>query len=259
MKRSPRTLAVLLALTLAVPAGAATRRAPPAPAPWQPFEKLGVLGAQYRYWSFTNGNDIRDPLVYWAPGWFHVQLEYWDFKDTNSSDQFRPEIGLHYRDRRRSVYTVQWRHERLQERYWLATDQVLDKHFVGRASFSPIVTNDAATEAANGGSPVWVVEGGLDYYWASYDFASVTVVRDPRSGGLWVVPMRVRLANESNDWLQLTLAPASERTIGWAADAKIHWLRLGVERNSRFDFTNADNIIFTAGFELDLDKLRAGR
>jgi len=261
MNRAALVLATLMGLAFAAganaaPASSGRKAAPPAS---NPFDKLGVFGAQYRYWSFTNGNDLRDPLVYWSPGWFHVQLEYWDFLETNASDQFRPEIGLHYRDQRRSVYTVQWRHEHNQERYWFGTDQVLTDRWVGRVSFSPITTDDPATEALNGGSPAWVIEGGADYYWGSYNFASATVVRDPRAGGLWVVPMRVRLANEANDWLQATLAPASERTLGWAVDGKYRWLRVGVERNSRYDFTTSDNVIFTAGIELNLDAMRAAR
>ena len=59
-------------------------------------------------------------------------------------------------------------------------------------------------------------------------------------------------AGES-DWVQATIAPASERTTGWALDGKVRWLRAGVERNSRYDFTNLDNTIFTLGFELNLD------
>ena len=66
--------------------------------------------------------------------------------------------------------------------------------------------------------------------------------------------MRVRFANQGNDWLQLMLAPASKRTLGWAADAKLHWLRLGVERNSRFDFSTRDNVIYTGGVEFALPK-----
>ena len=223
---------------------------------FEPFKKLGVLGGQVRYWAFSNNNDLRDPVIYWAPGWFHVQLEYWDFARTNTSDHFRPEVGLHLRDYRKSVYTAQWQHQLHQERWWVATDQVLSDHVVGRVSFSAITTSDAAIEAANGGSPVWVNEGGADYYWGSYNFASGTIVRDPRLGGLWVVPMRVRLANERNDWVQATFAPASERTSGWALDAKLRWLRVGVERNSRYDFTNLDSTTLTIGFELNLDSPR---
>ena len=47
---------------------------------------------------------------YWVPGPLHVQLEVWDFVDAGTSDQFRPEVGVHLRDRRNSVYTLQWRH-----------------------------------------------------------------------------------------------------------------------------------------------------
>lgn len=197
-------------------------------------------GAQARYWSFRRGSDLRDALVYWVPGPFHVQLEWWDFTDPGTRDQFRPEAGLHLRDARRSVYTVQWRHERDDERLWAGTEQVLGTHAVARAEVSPIVGRDTTS---------WVVDGGLDWYWASYDFAQATVIRDPRDGGLWVVPLRVRLATERDDWVQLTLAPASRRTLGWAADVKWRGIRAGVERNSRYDFTSDDNVVVTLGFE----------
>lgn len=225
-----RRIAWLVLIALLVPAWAAA-----APRP--------VIGAQYRYWDFNDGNDLRDPLVYWSQDWFHVQLEYWDFVDPDADDQFRPEVGIHLRDHRRSVYTLQYRHEGENERFWIGTDQVLAEPWVGRAELSPIVTPD---------STLWVWSVGLDYYWGSYNFAGVTVIRDPRGDDLWVVPLRVRLANERNDWFQVTLAPASERTFGWAIDGKYSWVRLGVERNSRFDFTDRDNIIYTAGVEFPL-------
>jgi len=207
-----------------------------APAPAAP-----VAGAQFRYWDFSDDQSMRDVLAYVAPGPFHVQLEYWDFE--TGEDQFRPEVGLHWRDRRRSSYGVAWRHERYAERFFLETGQVLDEHWVARATVSPIVMDDET---------LVVGEIGADVYWHSYSFAGITVIRDPREGGLWVVPLRARIANESNDWIQLTVAPASRRTIGWAADAKLRFVRLGVERNSRFDFTTRDNVIYTAGLEFPL-------
>ena len=99
-----------------------------------------------------------------------------------------------------------------------------------------------------------MVSAGADYYWKSWNFASVDIVRDPRLDGLWIVPMRVRLANEANDWVQLTFAPASESTNGWAIDAKKRWVRVGLERNNRYDFTTKDNWIVTVGFEVDVPK-----
>lgn len=235
-----RTLALALAL-------AGSLAAPAAPA-----ASLGTFGAQYRYWSFSNGNDLRDPLVTWVPGPVHVQLEYWDF--LQGEDSFRPEAGLHLRDRRRSVYTVQWRHERLQERWWAGTDQVLNDYVVGRVQAGALVARDSAARAVNGGRLSWVWEAGVDVYWGSYSFASYGVIRDPREGGLWIVPMRGRLATEKNDWIQLTVAPASRKSLGWAVDLKARWLRAGVERNNRFDFTNTDNTIVTAGVEIPLDR-----
>lgn len=217
-------LGVWLCMTLAVPAAAS-----------------GVAGAQWRYWSFPDGNDVRDPIVYFAPGPFHVQLEYWD--SIRGVDRFRPELGLHLRDRRRSSYTLQWRHEGEAERFWLGTEQVLRGGWVGRAELSPIF---------GPGDTQTVVALGADRYWRSYDFAGVTVLRDPRADGLWVVPMRVRLATEQNDWCQITFAPASRRSVGWAVDARWRWLRVGVERNSRFDFTTRDNTISTLGLEVPL-------
>jgi hypothetical protein len=203
------------------------------------------LGAQFRYWAFNDQNDNRNPLVYWAPGPFHVQLEVWDF--VRGKDQFRPEVGMHLRDHRRSSYSVEWRHENSAERITFGSEQVLSGHWVGKASVAPIVNTDST-------DVVW--SAGLDYYWRSWNFATVNVVRDPRGNDLWAVPMRLRLASERNDWVQATLVPASKRTIGWAADAKVGWLRLGVERNSRYDFSTRDNVILTMGVEFEVPKAK---
>src|SRR6185295_15134129 len=119
--------------------------------------------------------------------------------------------------------------------------------WVGRAEVSPLFFADS-TEI------VW--DAGADYYFGSYHFASASLIRDPRQGGLWVLPLRLRLASERNDWLQFTLAPASKRSLGWAVDAKWHIVRVGVERNSRFDFTDLDNVIVTAGLEVPLPARR---
>lgn len=226
-----------LPLLLAVALPRAAQATPPA-----------YAGVQTRYWSFRSGSDLRDALAYWVPGPFHVQLEWWDFVDPGASDQFRPEAGLHLRDARRSVYTLQWRHERDDERLWVGTDQVLSAHAVGRAEVSPLIGHRGETQ--------WVYDAGADWYWASYDFARLTVIRDPRAGGLWVVPLQVRLANEQDDWVQLTVAPASRRTLGWAADVKWRGFRAGVERNSRYDFTADDNLVVTIGFERSLSRPR---
>ncbi len=226
--RRPICLAMLLAALTAAPVAAAP-----------------VAGAQVRYWDFSDGEAMRDVIAYVAPGPFHVQLEYWDFE--RGEDQFRPELGLTFRDRRRSSYDVAWRHERHAERFFLETGQVIGQRWVARAAVSPIVTDDET---------LVVGEVGADVYWHSYSFAGLTVIRDPREEGLWVVPVRARFANEANDWFQLTVAPASRKTIGWAADAKFRFVRLGVERNSRFDFTTRDNTIYTAGIEVPLSAMR---
>jgi hypothetical protein len=226
---SARVALVVLSLAAALPA----RAEPPA----------HRLGAQFRYGSFSNDNDLRDVLAYWAGRHAHVQLEYWDF--VRGEDQFRPEVGVHFRDARRSTYLIQWRHEKRRERYTFGTDQVLGGPWVGRLEASPIVGE---------GRTDWVLSGGFDFYWRSYNFAQVTLIRDPRSGGLWVLPMRVRLANERNDWVQFGVAPASERTWGWSADAKLHVVRFGIERNSRYDFTDLDNVMVTLGVEYELPR-----
>jgi hypothetical protein len=209
--------------------------AAPASALPQPY-----VGGQFRYWVFSNHNDMRDVLAYWVPGPFHVQLEYWDFLDPGSPDQFRPEVGVHLRDHRNSVYTAQWRHEHKAERLTFSTEQILNGNWVGRAEVSPIITKDDTKT---------VVSAGFDYYWKSYNFASATLIHDPREDNLWVVPVRVRLATESYDWIQATVAPASKGSIGWAFDVRVRGVRLGVEHNNKYDFTNLDNTIYTVGFE----------
>ena len=166
MRRS-LVLSMLLAALAAAPAAAAP-----------------VAGAQFRYWSFSDDEAMRDVIAYFAPGPIHVQLEYWDFE--RGEDQFRPEVGLTYRDPRRSSYDVAWRHERHAERFFLETGQVIGKRWVARAAVSPIFA-DYET--------LVVGEAGADVYWHSYSFAGVTVIRDPREGGLWVVP-RARALRE---------------------------------------------------------------
>ena len=226
MRRARWPAAALLACVLgASSAGAETSR----------------VGAQFRYWSVTDHNDNRDYIAYWAPGPFHVLFEVWDFQ--HGEDQFRPEVGIHLRDFRRSSYTVEWRHEHGDERVTFESEQVLSDHVVGKASIAPIFSADSV-------SVVW--SAGADYYWGSYNFASLDVVRDPRGNDLWAVPMRVRVATERNDWVQATFVPQSRRTNGWGLDAKIHWLRIGFERNSRYDYTTQDNAILTLGVEFDL-------
>jgi len=236
MRRHPgmRSILGLMAGLLLMAAPAAAQSLTPATA-----------GAQYRYWAFTNDNDLRDVLAYYATRSWHVQLEYWDF--VYGDDEFRPEIGIHLRDRRNSVYTFQWRHEGHKERVSFMTDQIVSDHFVARAEVSPIIFDDH-TEV--------VLGAGLDYYWGSWNFASIGVVRDPRDNAFWIFPMRVRLANEANDWVQATYAPATEKTNGWALDFKYKWFRGGIERNSRYDFTDADNFITTVGVEFAIPPAR---
>jgi hypothetical protein len=235
MRRSTTLLSLVLALAAALPVPARG--------------ESRYAGGQFRYWAFDNANDLRDVLFYVVPGRWHAQLELWDF--VRGDDQFRPELGLHLRDARRSVYTLAGRSElRLdvpeesQHRLWAGTEQVLSHHVVGRAELGVIVSERFA--------PQYVGTVGGDYYWGSWNFFSASVIRDPREGGLWTFPTRVRLADEANDWLQLTAAPAVRRTLGWAVDAKWRALRLGVERNSRYDFTRRDNVIYTVGLERPL-------
>jgi hypothetical protein len=241
MKRFTRlaraaTGGALLASVLAVCGGVGlARRADAMPPPY--------VGGQFRYWVFSNHNDLRDLIAYWVPGPFHVQLEYWDFKDPAAKDEFRPEVGIHLRDRRQSVYTAQWRHEGPNERLTFSTEQILANGWVARAEVSPIIgPNETQT----------VVSAGADYYFGSYNFASATVVRDPRGANLWSIPLRLRGANESNDWVQLTITPTTQLALGWSFDARVKGVRFGIERNSRYDFTNLDNLVFTLGYEHEL-------
>lgn len=199
-----------------------------------------TLGAQYRYWSFDDGNDLRNPIVYAAAGAFDARVERW--LPLRGEDQTRLEAGVVVKDDRRSAYLARWRHEPSQERFWLGTEQVVGRRTVARATCGSLVPH-------GGGDLALVWEAGADVYWGDYSFAGATAVRDPREGGLWAWPLRLRLASARNDWLQLTAVPADRRSFGWSVDGKWHALRAGIERNSRFDYTTRDNLIFTIGVE----------
>lgn len=233
-----RRFALLVVLTLSMPRAAAA-----APQPYH--------GGQFRYWLFNDKNDLRDYLYYVVPGRWHGQIEYWDF--VSGDDQLRPELGLHLPDRRGSVYTLAGRAEMhlpaphfSQYRFWLGTDQLLSDHVVGRVQVDVITSPHF--------HPEYVETVGGDYYWGSWNFFSASAIHDPRESGLWTFPCRLRVANEDNDWIQFTLAPAVHQTWGWAVDLKKGWVRAGIERNDRYDFTNRNNVIFTLGFEKPLGR-----
>ena len=123
----------------------------------------GAVGAQFRYWAFKDGNDNRNPLIYYSPGPYHIQLEVWDY--VRGKDQFRPEVGVHLHDKRRSVYTLQWRHEDQIERLTFGTEQLLAHGFVAKASVSPLIGADTT---------VVVYQAGLHYYFQSHSRTSTT-------------------------------------------------------------------------------------
>jgi hypothetical protein len=225
-----RAFAAAAVLALALVAAAAPASAAPG----------RRAGGQFRYWQADNGTDLRDYIVYYAQDWFHVQYEYWDYVAPQSHDHARPEIGFHVKDPRHSVYSAVWRHEYRRNRYSLSTDQIVGDHWVARAEISPIVWEDSTDV---------VLAAGADYYWGSYHYASATVIRDPRGGDFWSFPMRVRIATESNNWVQATVAPATHHSVGWALDLQYRGARVGIERNNRYDFTTEDNVIFTVGYE----------
>src|SRR5262249_32841011 len=156
-------------------------------------------------------------------------------------------------DRRGSVYTVAGRAEMhlpapdfSHYRFWVGTDQLLLDHVVGRVQVDMITSPSF--------HPEYVEALGADYYWGSWNFFSAAAIYDDREGGLWTFPCRTRLANEDNDWVQFTIVPAVKQTWGWAVDVKKGWVRAGIERNDRYDFTDRNNIIFTVGFEAPLHR-----
>lgn len=193
-----------------------------------------------RYWAFADRNDLRAPYAHWVGERLHVGLEAW--QPVSGGDlRVRPEAGVMWRDvESHTAYHLDWRHEQPFERFTLGAERVLGRGWVAKAEVATL---------ANADSSQFVYRGGFDRYWGSYHFWSAEVVRDPRDGGLWAFPVRVRLATESNDWVQATVVKASQRTTGWALDARWRLLRVGVERNNRFDFTNRDNVIWSAGLE----------
>jgi len=204
------------------------------------------VGAQFRYWNFDGPNDLRDYIVYVVPGQWHAQVEVWASK--LGQDQFRPELGGYVKDHRGSSYSALVRLEGGKRmNLELETGQVLAGGFVARGLVRVIDDFHGPT------SVLW--GGGLDRYYGGYSFASVSAYRDPRFGGRWTWTIMNRLAND-HAYLQLGITPAEGRPPGYFAVAKYHWLVAGYEKNSRYDFSNLDNRIYTLGFELPLPDAR---
>ena len=204
------------------------------------------VGAQFRFWDFDGPNDNRDYIFYVVPGQWHAQVELWDYR--LGKDQVRPELGGYLKDKRGSSYSALVRLEGDQRvNFETETGQVLAGGFVARGLVRVIDDFHGPT------SVLW--GGGLDRYYGDYSFASASAYRDPRFGGRWTWTLMNRLASE-HAYLQVGLTPAEARPPGYFAMAKYHWLVAGYEKNSRYDFSNLDNRIYTLGLELPLPSAR---
>jgi len=198
-----------------------------------------------RHWAFGDGHDIDETALVLVGRPLHGEFEYRRMRD--GADQVRGGCGAHARDGRGSTYTLAWRDEHVYRSLRVGTEQVVRGPWVARADVSPIFAD---------GEPQWSAGIGLDRYTGSYGLVSVSVTRDPRERGLWVMPMRWRLADERNDWVQLGFTPSFEGASGWSAVAKWRWLKTAVEANHRYDFTAVDNVIYTAGVDVPLQPPR---
>jgi len=234
-------LAAFLPARAADPAPADTT-APPAKARPERSEK-GPHGRAIVMWDHiidSNDQTFEDFWGFMTYKQTHYQVWYGEF--TKGA-----EAGGYVRDRRRSTYAGMYRYRQdFDHVVQFDTEQILTHGFVATGTLRGIhVIPDNAPDDQN----MLQVGAGLDYYWGDYNFLSFRAVNDPRESGRWSFINSVRFQRHPAIWIQPGIILRTDNSTGWFLQAKYKYLLVGAGSYDRFDFTDVDRTIYSAGVE----------
>jgi len=94
------------------------------------------------------------------------------------------------------------------------------------------------------------IGAGVDYYWGDYNFLSMRAINDPRDSGRWSFITSHRFQRDPSFYVQPGVILRTDGSTGWFLQGKIRWFRWGAGRYDRFDFTEVDRTIYSAGVEV---------
>lgn len=252
---------LLLALAAALPAAAQTRlpeeeeriearRAEP-DRRW-PEGRRGKVILAWDHLEDSNDREFEDYWAFVSYKQFHVQVWSGEFTDG-------VELGGYLRDHRRSTYAGLYRfRDDFDHVLQFDTEQVLAKGWVLAAMLRGIRIIDfdekkeeaALSEERLGDEEQLQFGTGFDWYWGDYNFLSFRAISDPREGGRWSFITSHRFHHSEPIYVQPGFIIRTDRSTGWFLQGKIKAFRWLVGDFDRFDFTDVDRTIYSAGVEL---------
>lgn len=240
------TVALALVFGAAVTPGLAEeppreqRRDARKPAGSRPAAPRGKWIAQWDHLVDSNDRTFEDFWGFVSYKQAHFQIWSGEFTDG-------AEIGGYLKDHRRSTYAGLYRFRNdFDHVLQFDTEQTLKHGFVLAAMLRGI---HVIPDGQPGGKNQIQFGTGFDYYWGDYDFLSVRAISDPREGGRWSLITSNRFHHGEDVYVQPAIILHTDSSAGWFVQGKIHWFRWGVGNYDRFDFTEVDRTVYSAGVE----------
>jgi len=235
-----RARAAAVALTLLGSATPGLAGQPPAKES-RPAEPRGTVILAWDHLEDSNDQSFEDFSAF--ASYRHSHLQVWSGEFTDGA-----EIGAYLKDRRRSTYAGLYRfRNRFDHIVQFDTEQLLKHGFVLAALLRGI---RVIPDDPPGGQNQVQFGTGFDWYRGDYDFLSFRAISDPREGGRWSFLTSHRFHRGEPFYVQPAFVIRTDRSTGWFVQGKIRWFRWMVGRFDRFDFTDVDRTIYSAGVEL---------
>lgn len=209
--------------------------------PTRAVAETGRIILQWDHLADSNDRTFEDYSALVSYKQSHFQL--WQGEFTKGG-----EIGGFVRDRRKSTYAGMYRYRQgFDHVVQFDTEQVLKKGFVLAGMVRGI---HAIPDNPPDDRDLIQVGTGFDWYHGDYNFLSFRAIDDPRAAGRWSFIASHRFQRTPANFVQPGVIVRTDRSTGWFLQGKIHWLRWGVGKYDRFDFTDVDRTIYSAAVEL---------
>jgi len=237
-------LALVLAASSVGPVDAAGPGSTPAPPRTNraqaPAKPLGTAIVQWDHLVDSDDDTFEDFWGFLSYKQAHVQAWYGDFTKGG-------EIGGYLKDRRRSTYSGMYRYRKdFDHVVQFDTEQILKKGFVAAGMLRGI---HVIPDNAPGDRNMIQFGGGMDYYWGDYNFLSVRAISDPREGGRWSFVTSHRFQRDLSFYVQPGIVLHTDGSAGWFLQGRYKMFRWGAGKYDRFDFTEVDRTVYSAGLE----------
>jgi len=218
-------------------------------------QKPGTVGKVIIQWDHLVDSNDKTWEDFWAfVAYKQAHFQLWSGEFTDGA-----EIGGYLKDHRRSAYAGLYRfRDDFDHVLQFDTEQVLKKGWVLAAMLRGIriIDFDAKEQAAAlsgediGARNELQFGTGFDWYHLDFNFMSLRAISDPREGGRWSFILSERLHHGADIYVQPGLIMRTDNSTGWFLQGKVKYFRWGVGKYDRFDFTDVDRTIYSAGVEI---------